>query len=194
MPKYLLTFILWGVLSCSAIAAPILTVTPQTLVANNTVAGWGFTLMNDTSSFLSVDSVQLFSLVDAPLFRFGTAANFTELFATYQFNSPTILIAPNSTYTLAYNGADQGLATWDFPNGFGTYGNLASNLFQIQATYSLYADNAYGTPTLSGGVPVTGNLLADARLQFAGTSSVPEPASWILVAPAVLLFLRKARR
>ena len=171
-----------------------MTVTPQTLVANNTVAGWGFTLMNDTSSFLSIDSVQLFSLVDAPLFRFGTAANFTELFATYQFNAPTILIAPNSTYALAYNGATQGLATWNLPNGFGTYGNLSSNIFQIQASYSLYADNAYGTPTLSGGVPVTGTLLADARLQFAGTSSVPEPAAWTLVAPALLLLAWKARR
>jgi len=192
MPKYLLPFILWGVLSSSATAAPILAVTPQTLVANNTLAGWGFTLMNDTSSFLSIDSVQLFSLVDAPLFRFGTAANFTELFATFQFNAPTILIAPNSTYTLAYNGTDQGLATWNLPNGFGTYGNLASNIFQIQASYSLYADNAYGTPTLSGGSPVIGNLLTDARLQFADTSSVPEPTSWILVAPALLLFIRKA--
>ncbi len=194
MPKYSLIFILATVFSCAAAASPILTVTPQTLVANNTVAGWGFTLMNDTGSFLSIDSVQLFSLVDAPLFRFGTAANFTELFATYQFNAPTILIAPNSTYSLAYNGADQGLATWNFPNGFGTYGNLSSNVFQIQASYSLYADNAYGTPTLSGGAPVTGTLVSNAQLQFAGPSSVPEPAAWLLVAPALLLLACKARR
>ena len=194
MPKYLLPLILAAALAGPVAALPVLTVSPQTLVANNSVAGWGFTLVNDTSSFLSVDSIQLFSLVDAPLFRFGTAGNFTELFATYQFNSATILIGPNTTYTLAYNGSNQGLATWNMPNGFGTYGNLTSNIFQIQASYSLYVDNAYGTPTLSGGLPVTGTLLANARLQFAGTSSVPEPAAWILVAPALLLFIRKARR
>ena len=174
---------------CTASWADItLSLDPFPLAGNNGVSGWGFTLNNDTSSYLSVDSVQLAGTVDNPLFRFGSSSNFIELFATYQFNAPAILIAPNSIYTLAYNGADQGLAAWIFPDGAGSYGALASNRFQIQVGYALYDDDAYGNATLSGGVPVTGALLADAQLQYAPVAApVPEPASWLLLAVALAL-------
>lgn len=146
------------------------------------MAGWGFTLNNETSSYLSVDSVQLFSLVDDPLYRFGPSSNFTELFATYQFNAANILIAPNSVYTLAYNGNDQGLATWNFPNGFGTYGYLASNIFQIELGYSLYDDDAYTTQGVSG------TLYADAQIEYA-----PEPGTWLMLATGLGLIGLRAR-
>src|SRR4051794_32847545 len=108
-------------------------------------------------------------MTPAPTFRW-TASSF-------QFNAPTILIAPTAIYDLPYNGTDEGLATWTFPDGFGTYGNVTSGVFQIQVGYSLYDDDAYNTPTLSGGIPVTGTVLGNARLQFAGPEApVPESA------------------
>src|SRR5882724_6264380 len=137
-------FFLTALLAASALANPVFQVSPAPLTGNNGVFGWGFSLTNDTGSFLSVDSVQLGGPVDDPLFRFGPAGNFTELFASFQFASPNILIAPNSSYTLNYNGNDQGLATWAFPDG-SAYGNLISNVFQIQIDYSLYDDDAYGS-------------------------------------------------
>jgi hypothetical protein len=182
-------------LAATAAAGPIFNVEPAPLVGNNGIYGWGFTLTNDTASYLSVDSLQVFSPVDDPLFRFGPTGNFTELFATYQFNAPTILIAPNSTYTLGYNGADQGLATWAFPDGAGANGGLASNVFQIQLGYSLYDDDAYNTATLDGdNNAVTGSILADAQLQFTG-GSAPEPSTWLLtLTPLALLGVRRLRK
>src|SRR3982750_3593100 len=92
-------FCLTAFLAAAAAAAPILPASPVFPVGNNGVYGWGFSVTNDTSSYLSVDSVQLASPVDDPAFRFGPASNFTELFATFQFNASNILIAPNSTFT-----------------------------------------------------------------------------------------------
>jgi hypothetical protein len=176
-------------LAASAFAAPVVSLSPAPLLGNAGTFGWGFSLTNDTGSFLSVDSVQLFSPVDDPLFRFGPASNFTELFATYQFNAPTILIGPNSVYSLAYNGSDQGLAAWAFPNGFGTYGALASNVFQIQIGYSLYDDDAYSNQTGSG------TMLGDAQLQYDGASStIPEPATWLLTVSALAALGLRRRR
>jgi hypothetical protein len=75
-------------------------------------------------------------------------------------------LAPIRSTAWLTNGADEGLATWTFPDAFGTYGNLTSNVFQIAIGYSLYDDDAYNTPTLHGGIPITGTLLANAQLQF----------------------------
>jgi hypothetical protein len=182
--------LLTTVLAATAVAGPVFTVDPTPLTANNGTFGWGFSLTNDSSSFLSVDSVQLASPVDDPFFRFGPALNFTELFATYQFNAPTILIAPNSTFSLAYDGAERGLATWAFPNGFDTYGLLSSNVFQIAVGYSLYDDDGYNAATLGGDfTPVIGTITAGAQLQYA-----PEPSSWLLLATGIgLLLYRRSR-
>ncbi len=176
--KYTLLALLMGV---SAFAETSFTVNPTPLHGNIVPNGWGFTLNNETSSYLSVDSVQLFSLVDDPLFRFGPSSNFTELFATYQFNAANILIAPNSVYTLAYNGADQGLATWSFPDGFDTYGYLTSNVFQIQLGYSLFDDDVWTNQVGSG------TLLADAQIQY-----TPEPSTWLMLGTGIgLISLRR---
>jgi hypothetical protein len=181
-------------LAATAAAGPLFNVEPTPLVGNNGTYGWGFTLTNDTTSYLSVDSLQVFSPVDDPLFRFGSTGNFTELFATYQFNAANILITPNSTYTLDYNGADQGLATWTFPDGAGANGGLASNIFQIRLGYSLYDDDAYSIATLDGdNNAITGAIFADAQLQFTDASA-PEPSTWFLtVTPLALLGVRRLR-
>ena len=177
------------VLIPSANAGPvILTLNPSSgsisALPGGASAGWGFNLTNDTASFLSVDSVQLFSPVDDPLFRFGPTSNFTDIFSVFQFSAPTILISPNSTFSQAYNAAaGQGLASWTFPANLTLPlpgGSLFSNVFQIQVSYSLWNDNAYNNPTVSGGVPVTGTMLASAQLRY-----VQEPATWMLIAPAV---------
>lgn len=155
---------------------------------NNGTTDWGFSLTNDTASYLSVDSVQLGSPVDDPLFRFGSALNFTELFATYQFNTPSILIHPFSTYSMAYNGSNQGLATWTFPNG-DSFLFLTSGTFQIAVGYSLYDDDGYNMATLDGGNQIVGTVTADTQLQY-----TPEPATWMLVAGGLGLVARRLRR
>ncbi len=176
-------------LTTAALAGPILTLAPAPLTGNNGTSGWGFSLTNDTASYLSVDSVQLASPVDDPLFRFGPASNFTELFASYQFNAASILIAPNSTYSLAYNGVDEGLAAWSFPDGYDTFGSLLSGPFQISVDYSLYDDDGYNVATLDGGNPVTGTVTASTQLQY-----TPEPRTWILLGTGLLLAARSARK
>jgi hypothetical protein len=187
------------VMAAAAVAGPTFTVDPSPLVGNNGTYGWGFSLINDTSSYLSVDSVQLYSPVDDPAFRFGPAGNFTDLFSTYQFNQPTILIAPDSTYSQAYNGSDQGLASWLFPDGTGVYDGLLSNVFQIEVNYSLYNDNAYASPTLDpNSQALTGSIFADAQLQFTAaavsTSGTPEPSTWMLLASGLLVTFSARRR
>jgi hypothetical protein len=130
-----------------------------------------------------VDSVQLFSPVDDPLFRFGTAGSFTELFASYQFNATNILIAPNSVYALAYNGSNQGLATWAFPNGYDTYGPLVSSTFQIELGYSLFDDDLYSNQVGDG------TLVASTQLQY-----TPEPSTWLMLGTGIgLIALHRVR-
>jgi hypothetical protein len=179
---------------CSGAFAGTVEISPFPLVGNNGVLGWGFTLINDTSSYLSVDSVQLANLVD-DLDRFGPDSNFTELFATYQFYAPTILIGPNSTYHMDYDSAGQGLAVWNFPDGLPTFGGVTSNVFVIEVGYSLYDDDGYATATLdANGDAIAGTFQAAAQLQYG--SAVPEPASWLLTAPlaAVSLAVRSRKR
>ena len=182
--KILKDMLLSALLATAALAETNFTVNPTPLNGNGGgINGWGFTLNNETSGYLSVDGVQLFSLVDTPVYRFGPSSNFTELFATYQFNAANILIGPNSVYTLAYNGSDQGLATWNFPVG-DAYGHLVSNVFQIQLSYSLFDDNAYTTQIGAG------TLTADAQLEY-----TPEPSTWLLLGTGLgLIGLRRLRQ
>lgn len=160
----------------AAQAATIFTVTPSTIsAAPGSTVGWGFTIFND-SNYLVVTSADF-----TPASPLGT---FTDYIAQFNF----IVVGPSPEATSVSQTFDMNALT-----GVGSYAIAqaappGSNITgQIVLSYDLFSrspnDPNFNPDTDT--VSVGNSLFADAQVNV--ISGVPEPASFGLVAVALLI-------
>jgi hypothetical protein len=127
--------------------------------------GWGYTITNDTSSWLVTMSLS------ADVFQDGTPDTF--------FNFPAL--APDTSVTADFVANVSGVyqLTWDTTAPFG---------FVNSGTFILSSDYFNGDPTM-GGIDIgpAPDLTAAYSAITSGSSSAPEPSVALLLSSGVLL-------
>ena len=138
--------------------------------------GWGFSLLNDTSSYLVVTASD-FS--PTPLLDFGSYADL------FQTRSDPLVLAPGASITEAYDGG-AGIGAFTLTSGNLVVGQQRAG--EIGLYYDLYDKNPFtdGTST---------SVALDLRVSaLASVQAVPEPSTWAMFAAGGLLALMRGRR
>jgi PEP-CTERM motif len=181
-PKIWVFTLVMGVLLCvNAQAAPLLTLNPvggALTGAPGDVVGWGFTISNDTN-FLTVTGANFcLGVVSPPACTSPNIGTFTDFIA--QFNFIVVGPAPESTsVSQSYDfSAKTGVGSFAI-NAGATAGS--TNIGEIVLRYDLTSRSPNDpnfnpdTDTVAGGQFLTANA------SVAVTSTVPEPATWLLL-------------
>lgn len=159
----------------------------NTLSGNNTIAGWGADITNNTSMWVLFNSVQN-SGVLAPF----ASSDFTDLLSPWVFSNAYAL-APNATLNLPFIAGVQGLAQFSFPTSlFGFTGpsvnlELDTELFDVNPFTSVPSVDLPQAPLF---FPVQYNESAPI---VAAAGGVPEPATTGVVAASLIALWRAIR-
>jgi hypothetical protein len=180
-----------------AFADPVLTLTPPSgtvLAGPGQTTGWGFTITNDTSFYLLIDSSNFCGVGGDPAFAdcndpsnppfaYGPAlGTYTDFIA-----SQATLVFPDSFVTEAFNkNTDQGVGSYAISLSTPLYSTDSGKLF---VSFMEFQGNPFDLD--NPGTQISGDIELSSA---AKVEAIPEPAAWALAGLPLLALLWRARR
>jgi len=174
---------------CSAYASPMLTLIPANGMVSGTTGqtvGWGYTINNDTSFYLLVDSSNFCQAGEDPLFTTCTQTQGT--YVDYIASNMTV-VSPGGMPSQSFNSMTM--------TGVGAYqisGTApATDSGSIIVTYQEFN----GVPGMMGSMQVSGDIefpAQSASVTVVPSAAVPEPASFTLAGGVLLMMAARRLR